>query len=365
MVETAQQIRLQRLAWGAVSYGVAFAISVACYLTGILSLSPLIIFGVSIVFINYLFLMAILTGFNLRFKDPSLTEAQVVSACLPTIYIMYFITDPQARMAFLLMATVAMLYGVLSLDFRRMLVLGGMVFLTYLLLLAALFAWAPERVDMKIEVVIIFAYSVVLELVAYVGSFIAGLRKSLRERNRSLQRAMTELEKLARIDPLTRLPNRRSVMEQIEKEQARAQRRVPERNNLCICIMDIDFFKKVNDNYGHQVGDLVLQRISETLQKILRKGEFVGRYGGEEFLMIFPETTYEGARAASQRIRRAIAEMIVPELEKQKGIIVSIGVATYQPGNDINETINNADKALYQAKSHGRNRVCMAPISEK
>lgn len=364
-VRVAQRIRLQRVVWGAVTYGVTFAISMACYLTGILSPGPLILFGASIVFINLLFISLILSGFNLRFKDPSMTEVQVVSALLPSIYIMYFISDPQARMAFLLMATVAMLFGVLALDFRRMLVLGGIIFLSYLLLLAALSNWAPDRVNMKVEVVIIFAYSVVLVLVAYVGSFIAGLRESLRKRNRSLQAALAELEKLARLDSLTRLPNRRSVMEQLEKEQARAQRRVPESNTLCICIMDIDFFKKVNDTYGHQAGDIVLQRISDTLQKILRRGEFVGRYGGEEFMMILPETTYNGARAASERVRTAIAEMIVPELEEQQGITVSIGVAAYQPGDDIDETINNADKALYQAKSHGRNQVCMAPVMEK
>ena len=98
-IEAAQKIRLQRVTWGLVTYGVAFGISVGCYFTGILSLAPLIHFGVSIVLINFLFIMLVLRGINLRFKDPSMTGAQVVSALLPSIYIMYFITNPQARMA--------------------------------------------------------------------------------------------------------------------------------------------------------------------------------------------------------------------------------------------------------------------------
>src|SRR5690606_5758465 len=157
---------------------------------------------------------------------------------------------------------------------------------------------------LQVELVLFIAYSVVLTQVAFLGRFIAGLRKTLREKNASLMKTMAELEELATRDPLTRLPNRRTAMHQLERELMRSERRSSGEDGLCLGLLDVDNFKRVNDEHGHQVGDEVLRLIGETLSDTMRSGDFVARFGGEEFLLILPDTGLEGGQAAAERLDR-------------------------------------------------------------
>jgi diguanylate cyclase len=363
-VVKAQKLRLCLVLWGCVTYGCALIFVAGYYIAGLVNSAAALHFTAAIVLINLLFVSITVSGINLRFKDPSFTFAQIFAALWPSIYVMYHTTDPQARMVFLLMAMVAMLFGIFVLDFRRMLTLSGWLVAAYLLLLTALVYWAPERVNLKVEAFIVIAYAAVLVLLSSLGNVISGLRKSLHKRNRALKAAMAELQDLAMLDPLTRLPNRRSIMEQLVKEQARTERRQPRKNRLCLCLLDIDRFKRINDTYGHQKGDEVLRRVADMLQNLLRKGDFAGRFGGEEFLLILPETSNKAAYTASERIRTAIADMPVPELPEEERITISIGLAIHCSGDKIETTINRADEALYQAKDKGRNQVVFAPVAE-
>ncbi len=355
-----QKLRLKRLYWGGITYFCTFIIVIGYYALGLIDLAYAINFTISIILINITFMVIIKSGINLKFEDPSLTAIQVFAAVLPCVYIMYYVSEPQARMAFLLMATVAMLLGSLALNLKQMLKLSVFVLLAYLGLLTALFFSAPERLNLKMESIIVFSYGVVLLQVSYLGSFIAGLRNTLRQRNQALEATMNELQELVRKDPLTRLPNRLSIMEQLEKEQARTERRKPEQNRLCVCMLDIDFFKKVNDTYGHQIGDIVLKNVGYTLIRNMRQGDFVGRFGGEEFLMILPESTLKSAQLLTERIRLSISEMSVPQIPDHPPITVSIGVAVHEKGSAIEATINIADDALYKAKNSGRNKVVIS-----
>jgi diguanylate cyclase (GGDEF)-like protein len=162
---------------------------------------------------------------------------------------------------------------------------------------------------------------------------------------------------LATRDPLTRLPNRRTAMVQLERELGRVDRRRQHNDGLCIGLLDIDLFKRINDRFGHQAGDEVLRRVGTTLCEAMRQGDFVARFGGEEFLLILPETGPAGANAAAERIRDAIECMVLDELPAAVAITVSIGLAVHEPGKRIEETLGLADQALYQAKHLGRNRV--------
>jgi diguanylate cyclase (GGDEF)-like protein len=345
--------------WGATAYGATALIAFGCYLAGLLDLSRVGHFVIASVAINATFCALIASGVNLRLRDPSLTAAQVIASLWPSIYVMYHVTEPQARMPFLLMAMVAMLFGVMALDYRRMLLVGGVVLGSYLVMLAALVYRAPERVDLEVEGVVVFAYAVVLIQVSFLGSYIAGLRSSLKERNQALQEAMVELEELATRDPLTRLPNRRAVMQQLEREQARIQRRRPDQATPCICLMDLDLFKNINDSFGHQAGDAVLRSVGDALAGTLRAGDFAGRFGGEEFLLLLPESSPEGAVRAAERVSEAIAALEVPELPAGEKVRVSFGVAAHRNGESIEATLGRADHALYVAKESGRARVVL------
>lgn len=168
-----------------------------------------------------------------------------------------------------------------------------------------------------------------------------------------------ELGQKAQIDYLTGLSNRGYFMEQAEKELSRSQRY---EKDVAMFMMDIDFFKRVNDSYGHKVGDAVLRKLADVCRDTLREVDIVGRIGGEEFAILLPETNRAEALEVAERLRLAVADSTVlmkdcPPVQ----YTVSIGVSSVVSADDnIDMLLNRADQALYQAKLSGRNRVCAA-----
>lgn len=353
----AQRLRVSRILRGTVSFACTAAIVVSCWAFGFLDGARAVHYVIAVVAINAAAVATVFTGLNLRLRDPSLTAPLVVSSLLPSLYVMYHVSEPMIRAAFLLMGTVAVLFGALALDRRRMIGLCGITLTAYVALLALLYRTAPERLDLRVEGVLVLAYFIVLTQVASLGTFINGLRYKLRERNASLVQTMAELEELATRDPLTRLPNRHTAMTQLERELCRVQRRRQDGDGLCVGLLDVDHFKRVNDRFGHQTGDAVLRRIGETLNGAMRQGDFVARFGGEEFLIILPETSLDGGLAAAERMRAAVAAMDTADLPMTEPPTVSIGLAVHDPARRIEETLGLADQALYRAKHLGRNRV--------
>ena len=180
-------------------------------------------------------------------------------------------------------------------------------------------------------------------------------------RRREIKRIARQqkLEYQASTDALTGLANRRAFTTRAEQELARANRYGGE---LSILMVDIDFFKKVNDTYGHQVGDIVLKELADILLRALRDIDFAARFGGEEFVVLLPGTNAENALKTAERLRVLVGDARIPL--QQGGVVkitVSIGVASYSASanNSIEKLIYEADKALYMAKGTGRNKVCM------
>ena len=160
-----------------------------------------------------------------------------------------------------------------------------------------------------------------------------------------------ELEKISITDNLTGLYNRHKLNEILEKEFHRARRiKYP----FGIIILDIDLFKDINDTYGHNVGDSVLKEISSLLNQNIRKSDTLGRWGGEEFLIIVPEGNKHKEQLLAKKLREKIEEYPFTTV---KNITASFGVAKYEEGDNIDTLIKRADDALYKAKEKGRNRV--------
>ncbi|WP_413699465.1 GGDEF domain-containing protein [Psychromonas sp. KJ10-10] len=166
-----------------------------------------------------------------------------------------------------------------------------------------------------------------------------------------LEGANRQLQSLATTDALTGLFNRGYISHKYAKEIKKSQRYG---SNLTIVMMDIDHFKKINDSYGHQFGDIVLQRVSQTIKSCTREMDRVGRYGGEEFLIILPNTKLENGYQLANRIRETI-ESINWEYKNMK-VTISGGLAQYHGESEI-ELLKTADTLLYCAKSQGRNRI--------
>ena len=173
-----------------------------------------------------------------------------------------------------------------------------------------------------------------------------------------LQRALSTINELAIRDELTGSHNRRFLLGLIEREKERSDRNG---RPFCLCLFDIDFFKRINDTYGHAAGDVVLRSFAQTVQGQIRGTDAFGRYGGEEFLLMLPETPAPDAVVLAERIRKAVAAMRCTDGADGAGaaitLTVSAGVAEYRLGEGAAQTIGRADEALYAAKSLGRNQV--------
>jgi two-component system cell cycle response regulator len=179
----------------------------------------------------------------------------------------------------------------------------------------------------------------------------AELMSRVRINARSFQ-LRKRLEYLAVTDGLTGLFNHRHSFERLEKEIHRSKRYG---HPLSVIMMDIDDFKRVNDEYGHRAGDRVLQAMGQKIQSLIRASDIAGRYGGEEFMIVLPETVLENAVKAGEKIRTAISAKRLDGV--QKPITVSLGVTQYKEGESAEALVNRADALLYRAKMNGKNRV--------
>ncbi len=184
------------------------------------------------------------------------------------------------------------------------------------------------------------------------------LQRELIRKNLELEKLYADVQKLAITDGLTGLYNRRGFFELSQREVERAKRFG---HAFSVIILDIDHFKGFNDSYGHETGDQVLEKLAGRLSAQLRKVDILGRYGGEEFSLLLPETNAAGARQVAERLRRCIAEEPIETSQGFLNVTISVGLAVLQDNaRTMEELLKYADQALYQAKETGRNRVCVS-----
>lgn len=191
-----------------------------------------------------------------------------------------------------------------------------------------------------------------------VASLFAFYEYSRQKSYKDIQELSSKFELQARQDPLTSLPNRRGIREHLEYEYNRSVR---SQRPMSVLLCDIDYFKKVNDNYGHDAGDNVLKQISDTFNRVLRKQDIVARWGGEEFLFLLPETSGSDAYILAEKIRKKIHDHEFEYDDKRLHLTVSIGISEVNQDTSIDEAINRSDHHLYQAKELGRNLTCPLP----
>jgi two-component system cell cycle response regulator len=189
---------------------------------------------------------------------------------------------------------------------------------------------------------------------------VTSLHRQLGHQRSELESLNAELAAVARRDPLTGLANRRALDEDLEVLEARVTRYG---HRYCMAVLDIDHFKAYNDSCGHQAGDQVLEKVAKVLKADVRIGDSLYRYGGEEFLCIFPEQSVRTAALAVQRMRARLERQAIPHPDSPLDVVtLSAGLAMLEPGDtrSVAEVLKQADDALYRAKKRGRNRVALA-----
>ncbi len=190
--------------------------------------------------------------------------------------------------------------------------------------------------------------STVIELNEELGQ----LQRELVKANRELKRNEKKITEMMLTDPLTSIPNRRHFDKRIIEEIERATRY---KQPLCLVMGDIDKFKSVNDTYGHDVGDIVIQRFAQCIDSNKRATDFVARIGGEEFVTLLPQTTLEEAQLVMNRIRELFSLEEYSQIER--AITASFGIALFKQDDDAECLLKQADQGLYEAKENGRNQV--------
>jgi diguanylate cyclase (GGDEF)-like protein len=284
------------------------------------------------------------TGLNRRFSDPSLTTEQVAAAILFLAYIMYH--AEMVRDALTLFYLVIMLYGALRLSAARLAALAILALVAHGTMLHLTYLRDQEYMDFETAVTEFAILMVTLPWFAAMGGYVNRLRRRLAESNQKLEEALERIRDIAVRDELTGTYNRRFLTESLARELARSGRSGA---RFSVCLIDVDHFKVVNDTLGHAAGDEVLRQVAAIARRDLRAIDAFGRFGGEEFLLLLPDTEQAGATVVAERIRAAVAA--------ETRVTVTIGVAQHATAESPAALLARADRALYRGKAAGRNRV--------
>lgn len=290
-----------------------------------------------------LFYLLVRTRLNLRFRDPSLATEQTAAGILFLAYIMYHAGD--VRQALTLFYPLLMLFAALRLSAARLGMLSLLALGAHGVMLHMSYRREQEFMDVEAAVNEFAVLMVTLPWFAAMSSYVNRLRLRLSQSHGQLAEAYARIQDIAVHDELTGVYNRRFLAQTLVREQARAGRAG---GGFSLCLLDIDHFKKVNDSHGHAAGDEVLKQVAGIAGRGLRAVDVFGRFGGEEFLLILPDTDLTAAHVVAERIRAAIAA--------QTRVTVTVGVAQHAKGEGA-EVLARADQALYRGKASGRNCV--------
>ena len=287
-------------------------------------------------------------GLNLRFPDPSLTGWQLLASVFTMLYVVY--RAPETRIAFIAFFFVALMFAMLRHSGTKLAVLGFVSLLSFALVIWLRYVDNRDTEMLRLDLLQAVVMAVTFPWFMFIGGRVKQLRLGLTEASIRLE----DIEEKARRDDLTGVYNRRALIVAMDESKRRAD---ASHEPLSICVIDLDFFKRYNDEFDHLTGDRVLRAFAQFVQEGLRATDVFGRYGGEEFVQILRHTTLAGAMADAERLRERISALDMPIPRPIGPLTVSIGVAQYDPGETIVETFARADEALYKAKQRGRNRV--------
>ena len=351
-----QQVRLRTLAFVFLSYVIdAMLLGLFAWAGTIPGTVAAAYFVTGVTFCGGFFLL-IAGGFSERFRDGNLTLTQMAVAV--AVQIAFIIQAPDLAFVFLNVLFIICAVSSLRLTLAHSAAAWALIGAATALVLAIL----PERLDLPhstpVETALVWlSYMLTIARTTYVGIYGSNLRLKLLQRSNDLVDSFRRVEQLAIRDELTGTLNRRSIVALVV-EAARAAREMYQ--PFSVVMLDLDLFKSVNDRFGHHAGDIALQRFVQIVEATLRDSDRLGRYGGEEFLLLLQGTRSRPAFIIMERIRAAVAESDWSVVGPGASLTVSAGIADYRQGDAVTDLVRRADAALYLAKSLGRNRVILA-----
>jgi diguanylate cyclase (GGDEF)-like protein len=293
------------------------------------------------------------THVNDRFADHYLTIFQVGGHVV--LQLIFLLAAPKIGYAFLSVVFLIFGFGALRMTSTQATIAWTLTTAG----LAPIFLLTNTPIGMPVAISMdrlagLVCYVLTIGQCAFVGLYGSSMRKMLYDRSSALKEANKRIEELAELDELTGSLNRRSVMQALNDEISRAHRLA---SPCSIALIDLDWFKRINDTYGHPTGDEVLRTFAITVFANIRSIDRFGRFGGEEFLLVLPETPQETATRTLDRLRMIIAELDWSAFSPGMRVTVSAGIATLKANETSDTFLARADGALYKAKAQGRNRI--------
>jgi diguanylate cyclase (GGDEF)-like protein len=327
---------------------------------GYVSFEIAILFTGVAVIANILVFLAHQTGWSLKFSDPALFLPQQLLALLLAFAL--GLAAPQLAIQSFATCIATSFFGFLAPGTKKFFV----AWTTSVACAAAIVYFRGASITMPTATPAgqALTFGIIFGIFGHgigVANLVGGLRQRLHDKNGALRAAMARIEMLAQQDELTGLPNRRAVVSWLGEQLEFSDRTgLP----LTIALLDIDHFKSVNDGFGHLVGDRVLQGFSQRASASIRATDRLGRFGGEEFLLLMPATALQDAKQPLERLRQQISSHDWPGIGKRLHVTVTIGAAAYRRGETIEQLLNRADVALYRGKAATRNIVTVEDAPE-
>ena len=305
--------------------------------------------------------LALATGWNLKLRDPTLFLPQQLYAI--AVELTLILAAPQVGFQPLATLLAISSFSFLTPDPKSLIITWIVVAIGAA---GVIFAVGPElsipTSSLAGQALTSAVLAGVLARCVWIAIFIHRVRAQLHSKNKALKAAMARIETLVGQDELTSLPNRRAIIATLENQMALARRaNLP----LTIAYIDLDHFKAINDRHGHFAGDCVLQRFSAEASNAIRETDKIGRFGGEEFLLVMADTSLAAAREPLERLRQRIAALDWSTIHEGVLVTTTIGATQYAPGDTIEELVKRADLALYHGKETGRDRVVIDELSAR
>lgn len=302
---------------------------------------------------NFGLAMLAFTGVTQSWREPAMSGLWTLWLTSGFLVSSYYVDV--FRISVLMLFFSALLLASFRCGFWKVAALSVFACTGYAVVLVLAFADHGMALSLSVEGLQWLIFSLSCTGFTVTGTGINHLRNNLANTNERLRQAYDKAREMSIRDGLTGLYNRRHIMDVLASLKGAAEKQGS--YGFCICYLDLDHFKPINDTYGHGVGDEVLRRFASLLQDALRGSDYTARLGGEEFILILNGAELERARQVCDRLRERLEQTSFKDLHPGLKVTVSIGVAAFRPGESIDQTMTRADHCLYHAKMEGRNRV--------